>query len=295
MSNLKLADSGDAVFWLRRTLNEVTDSTLPDSQQFDSALEQTVVDFQSIHGLYADGVVGDITRAALRAQWRARLLARHGRPDGLVARAVAASDVVKGSEPGFTLRADVAAAVDRVREALHASGALLTSAGGFRELGTPKNSAQSATSMHYVGRAVDLAVGSGMEKPASDCYVVVADGDRLHRVFARADQGTQMSLRAVTYASRKTPKTVSGRFVDLTSLMLEQGFQRIRARPAFYTAPDDPRSYLSAEWWHFQYQVGLLHEHTRFGEELQLVWSQTRLADSAPWVYREKTFGVDWA
>jgi hypothetical protein len=305
MPYLKLGSRGDAVYWLRRNLNEYDDASLPDSEQFDIELEDAVIAFQSRYGLLADGIVGKDTRTKLSGLYRARLLSLHGQDGHSARRGDVPADVYRDGYSSFSVRADVADRLKKIYDELHSAGALLTSAGGFRDLSVEaNNSAMSISSFHYTGRAIDLDVGSGMEKPATDPFVIVAEdalgraGSRLHRVYARATHGEKMTLDPVSYEYPSgTGKPVSGNFVDLTTLMLGQGFERIRAKPKFYDTKHYKTSqrYLSAEWWHFQYQIGLLHHFTTFGDELKLVWPRTELEKSTPWQKcADDIFGESW-
>jgi hypothetical protein len=305
MRYLKLGSQGAAVYWLRRNLNAYDNACLPDGDQFDIELEDAVIAFQTRYGLLADGIVGKDTRTKMSELYRAQLFSLHGQDGHFARRDDVPADVYKDGYSNFSVRADVAGQLSKVYEELHSVGALLTSAGGFRDLSVEaNNSAMSVSSFHYTGRAIDLDVGSGMENPVTDPFVIVAEdgsgraGSRLHRVYARAEQGQEMTLDPITYESPAgTKKPVTGNFVDLTALMLSHGFERIRAKPKFYDTKNYKASqrYLSAEWWHFQYQVGLLHHFTTFGDELKLVWSQNQLEASTPWrKCADYIFGENW-
>ena len=304
MSYLKLGSQGTAVYWLRRNINEYDAAELPESDVFDIELEDAVIAFQTKYGLLADGIVGKDTRTKLSEQYRGRLFSIYGQGGDMVKRELAPADQYEEGYKNFSVRADVAVELEKVYDALHAKGALLTSAGGFRAISVEaNNSAMSVSSFHYTGRAIDLAVGSGMEKPSSDPFVIVAEdslgraGSRLHRVYARASQGDDMTLQPVTYKQPTGTHAVSGKFVDLTALMLEHGFERIRAKPKFYDVEhySPGQRYLSAEWWHFQYQIGLLHPFTAFGDALKLVWPWDKLKKSTPWKKcADFVFGNEW-
>ena len=62
-------DSGAVINWLNTQL-EKTDNRLPDStiNTYDDYLVKRVIEFQSQHGLSADGIVGPITIIHLNTQ-----------------------------------------------------------------------------------------------------------------------------------------------------------------------------------------------------------------------------------
>jgi hypothetical protein len=99
-----------------------------------------------------------------------------------------------------------------------------------------------------------------------------------------------MEIDAVTNGSRNRGRAVSGRFLDLTALFQAEGFQRIRARRSFFTGG----TWLGAEWWHFQYETGLVIGTSTFGGELLKVYTEDQLRPTPPWRYRNRVFGVDW-
>jgi hypothetical protein len=190
----------------------------------------------------------------------------------------------------FFLRADVAEAYQRVREIVTEAGGKLTSSGGRRSLTARVSPSRSATSFHYTGRALDLHVGSGMESPARDPFVVASDGDRLWRVYVRAPGAEVREVEAVTYRSRKGSRKVEDKLLDLTALFEAEGFTRIRARKSFFSGG----TWLGAEWWHFQYELGLEPGVSTFGGELLKVYSEETLLDTPPWRFRDRVFQATW-
>ncbi|WP_394392998.1 hypothetical protein [Shewanella woodyi] len=99
-----------------------------------------------------------------------------------------------------------------------------------------------------------------------------------------------MDIEAITYGSRQRGKLVTGRFVDLTSLFKEEGFERIRARRSFFKGG----TWLGAEWWHFQYEKGLEKGKSTFGNELLKVYREQTLSLTPVWQYRHYIFGDKW-
>jgi hypothetical protein len=270
---MRLGDKGDGVREVQRLLG------LPETGVYDGATEDAVESFQEARGLLADGIVGPRTLAALRDDTPVEPAT------GQEAHVKVLADSHGGGYTHITLRASSAVRLKLVRTELDAVGALLTSAGGIRQLGADVGANRSATSLHYLGRAFDLALYSGMVTPRRDPYVVTADGDRLWRVWARADGGEEMGLDAVVYTGPH-PIPVTGRFVDFTAILAKHGFDRISARPAFARRTVTSRQDGAAEWWHFQDETGLVVGETRFGDELLRAWTPARLRGSGPWALR---------
>lgn len=232
--------------------------------------------WQERHGLYADGVYGPLSRAAMLGE-RAPMQPTAPTTD---AWARAPADKHGDGYDRFTLRADVAAAYQHVYDAAHAAGAIITSAGGRRNLTAGVSATRSATSLHYLGRALDLALYSGMVDPRADPYIITLDDPhkRLWRVWARTTTGAMRTLTAWTYTHGDVQ--VSAHVLDLTALFAAHGFERIPARPQFFSTR---RNDLAAEWWHYQYQPGLKVGATTFGAELERVWSAGQLRGTGPW------------
>ena len=99
-----------------------------------------------------------------------------------------------------------------------------------------------------------------------------------------------MELNAVTYGSRKTGRTVTGRFMDLTGLFKSEGFERIRHRRSLLTGG----TWLGAEWWHFQYEKDLEKGKSTFGDQLLKVYTEDEVRNTPPWEYRDRVFDVNW-
>ncbi|MCP4595647.1 peptidoglycan-binding domain-containing protein [Neptuniibacter sp.] len=259
---------------------------------FGDKTELAVIRFQEDHSLYADGIVGPNTWQALRAALEVHTDEQTlpSTPSVLQSWERVPADKFRDGYNRFFLRDDVAEAYLKVRERVIEAGGLITSSGARRSLTANVSASRSATSFHYTGRALDLFVGSGMQNTRNDPYVIVADGGRYWRVYARAEGGEQMELNAVTYGSRKNGRTVTGKFIDLTNLFQEQGFERIKSRRSFFNGG----TWLGAEWWHFQYENGLENGASTFGDELLKVYTEDQLKDTPPWKYRDRVFGENW-
>lgn len=256
-------------------------------------------------GLMVDGDPGIETLWALQLPWAEKGVK--------LKRVKSPADQAPGSG-GYKvmeLREDAAAAWEALRNRLNAQGALITSAGGFRPLASAPNASQSATSLHYPGLAFDLATdgGSGYANPVKDAFVIVAPKWEIGmrwRLYARATQGIPMTLEGRYWGGAQVPdpvKSVTGKFVDFTALAASHGFHPIGPRSAFFrtgqTADGKPaRSYMSAEWWHFQYETALIPGLSQLGIEILRVAGNTAAsvpgANAALWEKRKATFGFDW-
>ena len=275
---------------------------------FGENTESAVIDFQKSEGLLRDGIVGPNTMATLERAWTARSLelnspgvdAADAMPDRFVFVRVPADKFRNEGYDRLSLRNDIAEQYQQVYDTVHAQGGLLTSSGGIRGLTATVNASRSATSMHYLGRALDLYIYSGMVDPATDACVIVREAARTYRVYGRCnlknnDQATlppEKTLEnVITYQSRIEGQTVRGHFLDLTRLFQDHGFSPIKARRQF----EEGSSMMGAEWWHFQSEEGLIEGVTTFGSELLKVYSRRTLADTPPWQSRDRVFGINWA
>lgn len=294
--NIAKNHEGEDVKTVQEILKQLGYRPGPIDGWFGDKTEKAVVQFQEEHYLYADGIVGTNTWKALYRAVQIHLeeqmnpVGETDHPTTLMDWVRVPADKYRDGYDRFFLRQDVADAYMRVRTIVTEAGGKLTSSGARRSLNAHVGAARSATSFHYTGRALDLHVGSGMENRSRDPFVVAADGDRYWRVFARADGGREMEINAVTYGSRKQGRPVSGRFLDLTSLFEAEGFKPIRCRRSFFTGG----SWLGAEWWHFQYENGLIKGTSTFGEELLKVYTQDQISRTPPWQFRDRVFGVNW-
>ncbi|MDR6870104.1 peptidoglycan hydrolase-like protein with peptidoglycan-binding domain [Bosea sp. BE125] len=312
---LSLGDKNDAVRSLQEMLNFLhfkgrmqykTNSPyipLEIDGVFGPDTEDAVLDFQRENNLYADGRVGPITLHQLESDFSRRSIeltspAAIPQPDSLTIETYN----VDAYEEGYKrvrLRSDTMMAFIDVAVALRRAGGLMTSSGGIRSLDTPVNANRSATSLHYSGRAHDLYVWAAMQNPDKDPYVAQRLGDRRYRVFARcwperAEDGAlppQTTIKdVVTYQQRSKGVAATGHFIDLTALFDSAGFKPIRARQSFEAGGDR----LGAEWWHFQWEKGLVPGVSTFGDELLKIYTKPTLEKYPPWVYRSYVWQKDW-
>jgi peptidoglycan hydrolase-like protein with peptidoglycan-binding domain len=181
----------------------------------------------------------------------------------------------KGGFLPVNLRSDVSDSFQKAIDEVIALGGQIRSAGADRSLTDVGRPGTSTTSMHYLGRAVDLAPYQGMQDPTKDVYVVVRDGGTdkkpIWRVYCRTENKDveQITLNASIYSKGKgyVNKKVEDRFIDMTAIFEKYGWENISARGGYES------SYMSTEWWHFQNVSGLDSSDT-FNSELLKRYSQ---------------------
>ena len=294
--NLKEGSRNEQVKTVQEMLTRLGFRPGPVDGWFGSKTELAVIRFQEEHQLYADGIVGPSTWQALQEAMRIQLdeqmnpMIENDNQDGLMNWVRVPADQYRDGYDRFFLREDAAQAYLNVRQTVVDAGGILTSTRARRSLNAHVSPSRSATSFHYTGMALDLHVGSGMENRQRDPFVVSPDKDRYWRVYVRAEGGIDMEIEAVTYGSRKTGRSVTGCFLDLTAIFRDNGFQPIRARRSFF----EGGSWLGAEWWHFQYEKALERHVSTFGSQLLKVYPEDKLIGTPPWRYRDRIFGVNW-
>lgn len=288
---------------------------------FGGKVEDAVEAFQRDHDLYSDGVAGPLTLKVLD-----RLVAPALRFDLVVVAPAILSDpdtgVVKnkknwvkcpadalgGGYNNTTLREDVSVAYNDLYAAAHALGGVVTSAGGKRALDSGAGPNRSRTSMHYVGRAFDMATGSALQNPVKDAFLLERVGDtRFWTVWCKSNLSEAALIEAckvrgirggfstipavfVTNGKIKT-QMKAGLTFDFTALAAQFGFSRISARKAFWDKADPG----AAEWWHWSYLQGLVEGTSTFGTELLKVYTPQEAQAFAYWAEAKGcTYGVDW-
>ncbi len=267
---------------------------------FGPNTEAAVIAFQSSEGFIRDGIVGPDTLRALEEAYSQRLLeinspgpdAVDGMPNRLVFERVKADKYQEGYDR-LSLRTDAATAYRNIYEEVKSKGGVLTSSGGIRSLSARVGRSRSAVSFHYLGLALDLFIYSGMVNLEKDPYVISHEGERLFRVWARCDKNhaeTDKVENVFQYNHREDGVSQSGSFFDLTALFEKNGFKPIKSRPSF----EDGGSLMGAEWWHFQYETGLIPMISTFGSQLLKVYSEQTLEGTPPWQQRDRIFKVNW-
>jgi hypothetical protein len=179
----------------------------------------------------------------------------------------------------FWLRADLADGVRHVLGEVWSRGGLVTSHGAVRRPEEPPNPARSPVSLHYLGRAIDLCLWSGMQQP-DDPYAIVRAGGNderpLWRVFCACEPESAEVDTIDALLWRRGAGTVvqprPGAFFDLTTLFATRSWLPISARSRWRT------DYFTTEWWHFECRDGLEPGRSTFGAELAALWPSTDLA-----------------
>ena len=292
MRTVRIGDSGPAVRTLQEALRaSLTRAPIAVDGEFGPNTKSAVLAFQRLVGLYDDGIVGPNTWAKLGVG----IVPPEIKDDFVGAKLEwqnLPADAWGDCYDRHTLRSDIAPHYTAAINTLHGAGAMLTSSGSRRRLNTVVSANRSATSLHYVGRALDLFVHSGMNKPESDPYVVTKDKDHpgYWIVFARCNEGRgeDMTLAGWQHSSQAEVR-VSGRFVNLTQIMAEHGFERIKARRSYSSS-----NYGAAEWWHFQCTIGLVPGQTTFGDELLRLYSKAEIIDTPPARHVAAVWQKDW-
>lgn len=210
---------------------------------------------------------------------------------------------------GTVMRTDIAQFYNDFYKEVHDLGGIVTSSGGRRLLTGKASPNRSKKSFHYVGRAFDLNLDSGMQDPETDPYVIQQDlqANRCWNVWCRSTldvdsllkkiYGSKISGGKMTiegwYMEGRTPmvKEVNGIFFSLTDVALKHGFKRIQARRSFFKAGN----LQGAEWWHFQNDVGLVKGKTTFGSDLRRTYSLRECQKFAYWgEVHNSVYGEDW-
>jgi hypothetical protein len=301
---LRLDSRSDQVETIQTWLAELGYNPGPADGIFGPNTEKAVIRFQETASLYSDGVVGPTTMEALEEAYMKHTLEMHSpgidATDGTEERYVfvrCEADKYKEGYGHLYLRQDAAEAYNEVLGKVRGLGGKLTSSGAKRSLQAKVNANRSATSFHYLGLAFDFYIWSGMENPENDPYIIKIDdlSDRRFEIFARCESEEVEEVEiddVVRYHDPGLQNTmkVTGRFISLTKLFKDHGFQPIRARRRFI----DDGTPLAAEWWHFQYEKPLIPYVSTFGGELLKVYSMQRLEGTPPWHFRNRIFKTNW-
>tara|TARA_R100001082_G_scaffold111231_1_gene94297 strand:- start:3100 stop:4068 length:969 start_codon:yes stop_codon:yes gene_type:complete len=317
MPVLKNGSRGDSVVCLQEGLAFLGFHPGPADGIFGRGTEHALTEFQSKNRILADGIFGPSTCAVYNGSLSGDGLsykvdlnpfsAKHAitSNDGDLLswiRCPADKFEDRGGYTRTTLRSDVAEAYNKLYAEINALGGIITSAGGRRGISKKAGASMSKKSMHYVGRAFDMALPTGMQNPAKDPFVVCRDPEGNGRkwvVWCKTDnpdvpevtlEGTYVTSRKNSKGKRYTllkTKSVTCRAFNFTEVAKKHGFERISARRSFFNGG----SYSGAEWWHFQYENGLIRSESTFGQELLKVYT---LEQASSFIYWDEAKNCSW-
>ena len=309
---LREGTKGDLVKKLQEGLAYLGYHPGPIDGHYGQMTEDAVEAFQKKVKLYSDGLVGPTTAAALNSALGSPKMELHLDLEPPQEELVDSDTKLKwvkcpadkfANRGGFTrvtLRSDTAKAYKELYEAVHDLGGIVTSAGGRRGLSGKASPSRSKKSMHYVGRAFDMALPTGMQNPSTDPYLIQRDGNsRKWIVWAKTEDldvpeqtieacyvVTKRNSKGKKYTILKT-KEITARVFNFTKLAKDHGFENISARRSFFRGG----AYGGAEWWHFQWEEGLEPRKTTFGEELLKVYT---LQKAKRFVYWDEAKNCKW-
>ena len=308
---LREGDKGDLVEKLQEALAYLGYHPGPLDGHFGSATEDAVEAFQKKSKIYMDGAVGPSTADMLNRALGSPKIELHLNLSPPVedtrdtdkklkwVRCPADKYQNRGGYTKTTLREDTAAAYNKLYEEVHALGGIITSAGGRRGLGGKAGASRSKKSMHYVGRAFDMALPTGMQNPSTDPYLIENAGGRKWTVWCKTDDPSvaEKTIEASYVVTKKNAKgkkytiiktrEVTYRAFSFTALAARYGFRNISARRSFFKGG----AYGGAEWWHFQWEGDLEPNRTTFGEELLKVYT---LQKAKKFVYWNEAKNCRW-
>lgn len=303
---LKKGSRGKDVQELQEALKALNYNVGTPDGIFGSGTEDAVEAFQESVHTYVDGIVGRGTlkeiNEVLISKSLNNLVFQIGddedisEPETKLSWVRVDADIFPGRDgyDRLTLRSDAAESFEALRKEILSLGGIVTTAGGKRGLGGKASPSRSKKSMHYTGLAFDLALPTGMQNAHKDPYVIVDAGDRHWDVWCRTDneEVPEITLESCIRSGKNLVKEeVTGRFFSFTELAKKHGWERIRGRRSFFRGG----SYSGAEWWHFQWEKGLVKGESKFGEELLKVYSLSQCKNFVYWdLAKNCVFGVDW-
>jgi len=308
---LRIGQSGELIKKLQEGLAYLGYHPGPIDGHFGNMTEDAVEAFQKKSKIYVDGKVGSSTADMFNRALGAPKIELHldlKPPEEVIPdasqklkwiRCPADRFQNRGGFTRTTLREDTAEAYNKLYEEAHALGGIITSAGGKRGLSSKASPARSKKSMHYVGRAFDMALPTGMQNPSTDPYLIENAGSRKWTVWCKTDNPNvaEQTIEASYVVTKKNSKgkrytivkttEITCRAFNFTDLAEKHGFKRISARRSFFKGG----AYGGAEWWHFQWEDDLESNKTTFGEELLKVYT---LQKAKKFVYWNEAKNCKW-
>lgn len=198
------------------------------------------------------------------------------------------TDKYKKDKISVVLRSDIAEKLIQVKSIMVSYGVKFHAAGGLRGLGAKVSRGRIPTSLHTIGRAFDFHTQSAMRHPPTDPYVVhldPANPQYLKLIAVLSNHGND-AVTSMTYSSvklRSKGPPIRGTLLDITQLLSDHDFHRIRPRKSFMNGTGP---WKGAEWWHFENTKGLVPGMTTFGSGLLEIYTRSKLQGTAPWEYR---------
>ena len=183
------------------------------------------------------------------------------------------------------LRKDAAAAYEKIYKEVTENGGKMLISGGARNLDTKAGVGASKSSLHYIGRAFDIAIRYGFENPETQPYLVTVDENNRWQVWCKTNNTKfpEVEIDALYWKNNSglsLKKRIKARIFSFTDIAKKYGFHRIQAWQSFYK---NGGPYDESEWWHFQYQEGLIAGESTYGEQMLLVYPKEQAEKFIYW------------
>lgn len=200
------------------------------------------------------------------------------------------------------LRTDAAEAYMKIYKEVKKLGGKMLVSGAGRSLERTAGVGASKSSLHYIGRAFDIAISTGLKNPESDPHIVTVDEKNRWVVWFRTKNKDipEIELDAIKWEAKPTDKEknagtglsqkkkIKARVFNFTEIAEKHGFSRIRAWDRFYKIGGP---YDESEWWHFQFLAGLRAGESIYGEEMLLVYPK-EVAEK--FIYWNESKNLQW-
>lgn len=199
---------------------------------------------------------------------------------------------------GGKLREDAAEAWTSVVELVSKEGDTVRGPYGdttrpLRRAITSNSAGASGWSFHFCGRAIDLNQGLAGGKNMRYFLVQEPQGPKksqrmFWRIYCKTEdqetQGTEFTKGQMTCwlpYNEKTYPIPAGRYIDLTSLVEQGGFERIAAQVGWNNTKLDKKTrQQKLEWWHFQFKKD---KQPTFLDEVELIGHTEDEARAGGW------------
>lgn len=197
-------------------------------------------------------------------------------------------------EEGFSalrVRSDFTDEYNMMKEEINKLGGIITSNGGVRDLEASQGEGRSSTSLHYLGRAIDLYTMTGMLYKKSR-YILTRDGgtdeEPYWKIYCRTsnEEIPIQKIDAYFWGSGNDPfvTSIEDRFICITDIMEKYGWNRIASNEGWKD------EYMDVEWWHFQREDKLIDGETTFKDELSKIYNDEMIDNSVSRENQEKVW-----